>query len=69
MTDQQTISVQIDPLGRSRIEANGFAGAGCEAATEKLEKVLSGSGFNATKTIKDEWHETADTAQHQEVGW
>lgn len=67
--DGQNITVKIDPLGRSTIEANGFTGNSCEAATSDIEKALTGGEVKVSKEIKPEWHETESAGQVQEQTW
>jgi hypothetical protein len=40
MSPKKTITVQIDPAGKTTIEAHGFQGQGCLAATAYLEEAL-----------------------------
>ena len=40
------INVTIDPQGRPKIEAEGFQGVGCKAATKPLEDALSDGKTN-----------------------
>lgn len=63
MSEQPTITVKIDPLGRSTVEANNFTGTGCEAATQGIEKALAGGKANVSKVIKPEWHEAEQAGQ------
>lgn len=36
----KTVEVTVDAAGQVRVEAFGFAGAGCEQATQFLERAL-----------------------------
>lgn len=40
MPPKQTITIEIDPAGKTTIEAHGFQGQGCLAATQYLEEAL-----------------------------
>jgi Protein of unknown function (DUF2997) len=48
------IKIKIDPLGNSSVEAVGFNGAGCEAATKGIEDALAG-GKGFSRVLKPEW--------------
>lgn len=65
------INVTIDQLGNPKIEAEGFAGIGCEAATAPLERVLAPTGDGQmTRVMKDEWMQSAGNEQVQhETQW
>lgn len=65
---QKTITVTIDPLGRPKIEAHGFQGQGCEAATQAIEKALAGTG-GVTREFKQEWNSPVTAEQKQELHW
>lgn len=65
MSDRK-IKVTINPLGIPVIEAVGFNGVGCEAATANIEAALSSGDTASSKVIKDEWHNDAGAEQHQE---
>lgn len=50
------IKVTIDQLGRPVVEAVGFNGQGCSAATDPIEKALAGDAkAGATRVLKPEW--------------
>ena len=59
------IIVTIDQLGTPTIEADGFNGVGCEAATSLLEAKLSG-GEVATRDYKTEFNNASDEVQQTE---
>lgn len=59
------IKVTISPLGQPTVEAIGFNGQGCTAATEGIEKALSGSG-GVAREYKEEWSQE-DAGQTQEL--
>lgn len=62
------IIVTIDKMGNSKVEADGFNGVGCEAATGPIEQALAG-GTGVERTYKDEWHNNEGQHQEQTVGW
>lgn len=51
----QEIIVSISPQGEVGIEANGFNGIGCTAATEQLEVVLGGGAQKRRRDYKPEF--------------
>jgi hypothetical protein len=53
-SDQKKVTIKIDPLGRPTIEAHGFAGVGCEAATAPIEKALAGGNGVDVREFKPE---------------
>ncbi len=59
-----TIEVLISPTGEVVIEAVGFKGADCEAATRFLEEAL---GVLTTKTRKPEYHQASTRAAQQHL--
>ena len=60
-----TIEVVVSLTGDIVIEAVGFKGADCEAATEFLEEAL---GVLKAKTRKPEYHQAAQKSHHQRLG-
>lgn len=65
-SNQRKVSLVIDQLGRTKIEAHGFAGVGCEAATAPLEKALSGGNGVDVREFKPERYQEDQTAQVRE---
>lgn len=66
------IKVTIDPLGNSKVEAIGYNGVGCEAATKTVEDALaSGRGGGVERVMKPEWMnpETQENTEQQGVRW
>lgn len=57
MMDSKSIAVRIDRMGNVKVEAIGFMGIGCEAATTPIERALSG-GEGVERTMKPEWSQT-----------
>lgn len=60
-----TIEVVVSPTGDIVIEAIGFKGADCEAATRFLEEAL---GVLTAKTRKPEFHQATQKFHHQRLG-
>jgi hypothetical protein len=58
---ERKINLKIDAMGNVVVEAEGFNGAGCEAATKPIEQALAG-GAGIERTYKDEWNRV-DTDQ------
>ena len=60
------IHVRITPLGEVTVEAEGFQGNGCEAATKAIEDAL---GKPRERTRKpDFWRQTNRQPHHQTLG-
>ena len=59
-----TIEVIVSPTGDIVIEAIGFKGADCEAATRFLEEAL---GVLTAKTRKPEYHQATTRATQQHL--
>ncbi len=59
------IEVTISPTGESRIEAHGYRGSSCLAATRQLEAAL---GVHGSESVKPEFYqnETTNNQQHEE---
>jgi hypothetical protein len=47
------IIIKIDPIGTPTVEAVGFNGSDCAAATEGIERALGGAG---DRTLKPEYY-------------
>jgi hypothetical protein len=62
---KRTIEVIIGPTGEIKIDAVGFKGADCEAATKFLEDAL---GVVGQKVKKPEYHQTNRSQAKQKVG-
>jgi hypothetical protein len=60
----QQIVVTISPEGDTKIEAIGYTGGSCAAATKPLEEAL---GVVADRKLKPEYHR-APVAVNQKVG-
>jgi hypothetical protein len=60
------IHVRITPAGAISVEAEGFHGKGCEAATKAIEEALGKPG---TRTRKPEyWRQNLTTKNQQRLG-
>ena len=60
-----TIEVVVSPTGDIVIEAVGFKGPDCEAATKFLEEAL---GAVNSKVKKPEFHQSTQKFLHQRLG-
>lgn len=69
MSDRK-IKVTISPLGVPTVEAIGFNGVGCEAATKGIEQALAGGG-GVERTFKPEWanYGSAEEENQQHQQW
>ncbi len=60
------IHVKVSPLGEITVEADGFQGKGCEAATQAIEEAL---GTPRERTRKpDFWRQCNRHQNHQQLG-
>jgi hypothetical protein len=60
------ILVNISPFGEITVEAEGFQGKGCEAATKAIEEAL---GKSTQRTRKpDFWRQSNRHQNHQQLG-
>ena len=60
------IHVRVSPSGEITVEADGFQGNGCEAATKAIEEAL---GKPRERTRKpDFWRQSARHTNHQQLG-
>lgn len=66
MSDRK-IKITIDPMGNPKVEAEGFVGTSCEAATAAIESALAGKATGADRTYKPEYSQSADVEVQQ--GW
>lgn len=60
----QQIVMTITPSGETKVEAKGFVGKGCKAATEAMEKAI---GSVTADTLKPEYHK-AEVKQTAKAG-
>ena len=60
------IHVRVSPFGEITVEADGFQGKGCEAATKAIEEAL---GKTRERTRKpDFWRQSQRHQNHQQLG-
>jgi hypothetical protein len=60
------IHVRVSPFGEITVEADGFHGKGCEAATQAIEEAL---GKPATRHRKpDYWRQSNRHQNHLQLG-
>jgi hypothetical protein len=57
------IHVRVSPIGEITVEAHGFQGKGCEAATKAIEDAL---GKPRERTRKPEYWRQSQRGQHQQ---
>ena len=60
------ILVKVSPFGEITVDAEGFQGKGCEAATKAIEEAL---GKPKQRTRKpDFWRQSNRNQKHQQLG-
>jgi len=60
------ILVRVSPAGEITVEADGFQGNGCEAATKAIEEAL---GHGTARTRKPEfWRQVRSQTRNQQLG-
>ena len=60
------IHVRVSPSGEITVEADGFQGNGCEAATKAIEEALGKPRERNRKP--DFWRQSARTTNQQQLG-
>ena len=60
------IHVRVSPMGEITVEADGFQGDGCEAATKAIEEALGKPGERTRKP--DFWRQPARQNNQQQLG-
>lgn len=60
------ILVRVSPTGETSVEAEGFQGSGCEAATKAIEQALGSVGKRTRKP--DFWRQARSTRNEQQLG-
>ena len=60
------IHVRVTPTGEITVEAEGFQGKGCEAATKAIEEALGKSRERTRKP--DFWRQSNRHQNHQQLG-
>ena len=58
------IHVRVSPIGEITVEADGFQGKGCEAATKAIEEAL---GKPRERTRKPDFWRQSQRGQHQQT--
>jgi hypothetical protein len=58
------ILVRVSPTGDIQVEAEGFHGKGCEAATQAIEQTL---GKRTSRTLKPEHRHGGVSVQQQQT--
>jgi hypothetical protein len=62
----RSIQVKISPTGEINVEANGFKGKGCEAATKAIEEALGKPRERIRKP--DFWRQSQANQNQQTLG-
>ena len=60
------IHVRVSPFGEITVEAEGFQGKGCEAATKAIEEALGKPGARTRKP--GFWRQSARQPNQQQLG-
>jgi hypothetical protein len=60
------IHVRVSPIGEITVEADGFQGNGCEAATKAIEDALGKPGVRTRKP--DFWRQSSVNQNQQQLG-
>ncbi len=60
------IHVRVSPFGEITVEADGFQGRGCEAATAAIEEALGQAKQRTRKP--DFWRQPNRQTNHQQLG-
>ena len=63
---RRRIHVRVSPFGEITVEAEGFQGRGCEAATQAIEEALGKPGQRTRKP--DFWRQPSSVQQYQQLG-
>jgi len=63
---RRRIHVRVSPEGEITVEAHGFQGKGCEAATKAIEDALGKVRERARKP--DYWRQSRHTRNQQQLG-
>lgn len=64
--NQKRVNVKIDALGRVQVEAEGFNGESCAAATKPIEQALA-AGAPMQREYKPEWHNMETNQQQEQI--
>lgn len=60
------IIVRVSPFGETTVEAKGFQGSGCEAATQAIEAALGNVRDRTRKP--DYWRQVRNVRNEQQLG-
>ncbi len=60
------IIVRVSPTGETTVEADGFQGKGCEAATKAIEEALGKTRERARKP--EFWRQSQNLRNEQQLG-
>ena len=63
---KRRILVRVSPAGEITVEADGFQGSGCEAATKAIENALGKSGGRTRKPAY--WRQDQRQENKQQLG-
>ena len=66
MSARRKILVRVSPFGETTVEAEGFQGKGCEAATKAIEDALGKPGNRTRKP--DFWRQSNRQTHQQPLG-
>ena len=66
MSTVRRIHVRVSPAGEITVEADGFQGKGCEAATKAIEESLGKTRERVRKP--DFWRQSNRHQNHQQLG-
>ncbi len=67
MTDRK-VKFTIDPLGNPTIEAVGYMGGSCKAATSALEAKFAGGSVNTVEKPEMHMTDSQDEHTHEHLG-
>ena len=65
-SSSQTIEITVKPDGSTSLETKGFAGSGCRAASEFLERAL---GSRESEQLTSEFHQSVAESQQATQQW
>ncbi len=66
LTGAKSLTISVDAMGNTKVEADGFQGGKCVSASEPIEAALAGNPGAGVRTYKESYHETESTAQVQQ---
>lgn len=59
--NQKKITIKIDPVGRSTVDAEGFVGGTCTDATKALEEALGANPDLSERDLKSSYYEQEES--------